>query len=85
MFQIIAGTKWHTDWTFGLTIFHDKGIPINVVNAHLNYRGYGPYIVAKSKKNNDIDSDRILAADFEPEGESDIGNNFTFYFIQKKL
>uniref|UniRef100_A0A914IDD7 Endonuclease/exonuclease/phosphatase domain-containing protein n=1 Tax=Globodera rostochiensis TaxID=31243 RepID=A0A914IDD7_GLORO len=64
--KIIANTKFFTNWTFGLSIFHDSGIMLNVVNLHLNYRNYGPTLVENAKKG--VTTEKILAADFQPQG-----------------
>ncbi|KAL3084519.1 hypothetical protein niasHS_009290 [Heterodera schachtii] len=60
---IIDGTMFHTNWTFGVTILLDDGMALNVVNVHLNYIEYGPYMVQNAKNKTEI-----LAADFEEYG-----------------
>uniref|UniRef100_A0A914I3Z6 Endonuclease/exonuclease/phosphatase domain-containing protein n=1 Tax=Globodera rostochiensis TaxID=31243 RepID=A0A914I3Z6_GLORO len=64
--KIIANTKFFTNWTFGLTIFQDSGITLNVVNMHLNYRNYGPTLVENAKTG--VTAESILADDFQPQG-----------------
>ncbi|KAL3068762.1 hypothetical protein niasHS_017328 [Heterodera schachtii] len=64
--KIVADTKFYTNWTFGLTIFHDSGMTLNVVNVHLNYRDYGPELLDFAKRG--LTSAKLVAPDFRPDG-----------------